>query len=216
MGLSQRVIQLLAADPDDVERRKVVADQLIERGDLRGELMALQLKLREVGEATPHGKPLAREIDRFLKLHAKHFTGALWTQTSVSHLQWELGFIDSATLWSSDAALPRARRGRAVPPPRPNKLLKLTTTLLGLESSLLLRQLSLGTTYQSLLHLWDTLETVAMTAPRSLRVLEIRELDGRVMPEYEPYQSLDITHRGNPLQLRSDTLPLEAVAELFG
>ncbi len=212
MALSRRLIELLREDPDDVERYVVVADQLQARGDLRGELIALELA-RAKGTATSSQK-LKREIDRFMKVNAKALLGPLWTATSTSTFEWRFGFIRKAALWTTGVAL-AAPLGRRLPRPRVNKLLKQTSELLELESAVLLEELTLASTYNSQLFVWDAAARVAEGAPATLHVLALRDLYERALPDWEPMFQREIVWRKQVLTLQSDTLSLESVAELF-
>jgi uncharacterized protein (TIGR02996 family) len=215
MPLSRRAIELLREDPDDVERYLVVADQLQARGDPRGELIALEAARLALAEASPRWNALTREIERHRKVHAKQLLGGLWTASTTSSFEWRLGFIRKAALWTTAAALP-APRGRRVPKPRINKLLRQTGELLELESAVLLEHLTLATTFNSQLFLWDAAERVSKGAPASLHVLDLRDLYERSIPDWEPMFQRELVWRKQVLSLRSDSLSLESVAELFG
>jgi hypothetical protein len=220
MALPRRSIALLREDPDDVERYRVVADQLQAKGDVRGELIALDLARRELtGDPdNPRWRALTREIDRLEKTHAKELLGGLWTASSTCRLDWRFGFIREATLWTHGVAVPpapRGRLGRRVPRPRVNKLLKHTDELLVLESAVLLEHLTLAATFNAQLFLWDALERVSRGAPSTLHRLDLRDLVGRELPDWEPERQLELVWRGQVLTLRSDTLALDSAAELF-
>jgi hypothetical protein len=215
MALSRRSIELLREDPDDIERYRVVADQLQARGDMRGELIALDLARLPLADDSARWLALTREIDRLEKRHAKQLLGGLWTGTSTSRLVWKFGFIREATLWTHAVAVPPAPRGRRMPRPRVNKLLKQTDELLRLESAVLLEHLTLAATFNAQLFLWDATERVARGAPPTLHRLDLRDLFERRLPEWEPDRQLEIIWRGRVLTLGSDTLALESAAELF-
>ncbi|MBL8958053.1 MAG: hypothetical protein JNK82_45185 [Myxococcaceae bacterium] len=218
MALSRRLIELLREDPDDVERYGVVADQLQAKGDLRGELISLELARLNANEGSPKWRALGREIDTFRHVHAKVLLGGLWTATTTSAFEWRLGFIRKACLWTSAVAVPpvtTGRAGRRVAKRRANRLLKQTDELLRLESSALLESLSLASSYNSQLFVWDAAARVAEGAPATLHVLALRDLYGRAMPEWEPLLQREIVWRRQVLTLQSDTLSLESLAELF-
>ena len=215
MPLSRRAIELLREEPDDVDRYRVVADQLQAKGDPRGELIALEVAQLELAEGSPRWKALGREINRHRKLHAKHLLGGLWTASSTSELEWKLGFIRKAALWTTGVAL-APQFGRRLPKPRVNRLLKQTGELLELESSVLLEELTLASSYNAQLFVWDAAARVAEGAPATLHVLALRDLYERALPDWEPMFQREIVWRRQVLTLKSDTLSLEAAAELFG
>jgi uncharacterized protein (TIGR02996 family) len=80
--------ELLAAvfaNPDDDAPRMVYADWLQERGDARGELIALQLANRT-------GKQTARESE-LIATHQKKLLGSLASRVKVAGLRFERGFL---------------------------------------------------------------------------------------------------------------------------
>jgi uncharacterized protein (TIGR02996 family) len=215
MPLSKKELELLAVAPDDVERHLVLADRLQASGDPRGELIALQLKHAQAAVAgSPSARSLERAAERHLKAHAKRLLGGLWTATSSSQFTWRLGFIRAATLWTTAVALPPTL-GRRVPKLRANKLLKLVDELLDHESAALLERLTLATSFNSQVFLWDAAARVAQGAPQTLRVLALRDLYERALPDWDTQLALTTRWRGRPLELKSDSLSLQAVAELF-
>lgn len=214
MSLPKKALELLREDPDDVERYAVVADQLQSRGDLRGELIALEVTLAKTDPASRHFLTLRREIDRFMKLHAKHLLGSLWTASGTTRLVWRYGFIREAAMWTTATAL-APPMGRRLPKPRVNKLLKQTDELMQLESAVLLERLTLAATYNSQLFVWDAAARVAQGAPKSLHVLDLRDLYDGAIPDWDPMFQRELVWRKQVLTLRSDSLSLEAAAELF-
>ncbi|MBK7861481.1 MAG: hypothetical protein IPJ65_23270 [Archangiaceae bacterium] len=218
MALSQKIIELLREDPEDLERYRVAADQLQAQGDVRGELIALELARVGLDERTPRWRTLTGAIDRLLEEHSKQLLGALWTATGNLRLVWRLGFIREAALWTFGAPPPPVTTGRAgarAPRARVNKLLKHTDALLSLESSALLEHLTLASTFNAQLFLWDACERVSQGAPPTLHRLDLRDLDGRTLPDWEPERQVELVWRRRVLTLRSDTLSLESAVELF-
>lgn len=71
------------ANPDDDAPRSVLADLLQERGDPRGELIALQLARGEPG-------PRERAL---LRAHAREWLGAIAPAIGTKHLGFERGFV---------------------------------------------------------------------------------------------------------------------------
>ena len=214
MGLSRKSLELLRDDPDDVERYRVVADQLLARGDLRGELIALEVERFTAEAGTSRWRALNRAVDRFMKANAKLLLGRLWTASSTSSIEWRFGFIRRAVLWTTSAAH-APPLGRRMPRPRVNKLLKATHDLLELESAALLEHLTLATPFNSQLFLYDAAERVAEGAPQSLHVLDLRDLYEGALPDWEPMFQRELVWRRQVLTLRSDSLSLESIAELF-
>lgn len=76
----------IVANPDDDAPRQVLADLLIERGDPRGEFIALQLQLE-------HGRDvsMAARADELLKAHAREWVGLSRTEVIGS---FRRGFIE--------------------------------------------------------------------------------------------------------------------------
>lgn len=214
MALTRKSIELLREDPDDVERYLFVADQLQTRGDVRGELIALDVARERADPDEPRWQVMTRKQMRLEKLHAKELLGALWTASSTSRFTWRYGFIREATLWTTAVALPAAR-GRRIPKPRANKLLKHVGELLELESAVLLERLTLATPYNSQLFLWDAAERVAQGAPATLHRLDLRDLYEGGPPDWEPMFQREIVWRKRVLTIGADSLALEPVAELF-
>lgn len=214
MALTRRLTELLREDPDDVERYSVVADWLQARGDVRGEIIALEIAREREDPDGARWRAMTRDVLRLEKLHAKHLFGALWTASTTSRFVWRYGFIREATLWTTAVALP-APRGRRIPKPRANKLLRHVDELLGLESAVLLEHLTLATPYHSQLFLWDAAERVAEGAPATLHRLDLRDLYEGGPPDWEPMFQREIIWRKRVLTLGADSLALEPVADLF-
>lgn len=104
---------------DDADAMAVLADWLAERGDVRGELVQLQL----AREASPFDARLAQAEARHLALHAKALLGPLALHQSVCTLRWQRGFVVEATLrseardwqwWQRGSGEPVNRLERAV------------------------------------------------------------------------------------------------------
>jgi uncharacterized protein (TIGR02996 family) len=85
----------LLANPDDVSAYLVYGDWLIERGDPRGELIAVQAKLKEKpGEAA-----LLASESKLLADNAQTWLGSLAGKEDKDlAVKWRLGFIDSIRL----------------------------------------------------------------------------------------------------------------------
>lgn len=120
---------------DDADAMAVLADWLAERGDVRGELVQLQL----AREASPFDARLAQAEARLLALNAKALLGPLALHQSVCTLRWQRGFVVEATLrsvtrdwqwWARDSPEPVNRLERAVRAltrlPRPEALHEVT------------------------------------------------------------------------------------------
>lgn len=86
------------ARPNDDGPREVFADWLIERGDLRGELIALQMK-RSRGEGTVASQ---RRESILLRGHARAWMGPLAPAVHATKFRFERGFLGSCTVkWRS-------------------------------------------------------------------------------------------------------------------
>lgn len=81
---------------DDDAAMAVLADWLAERGDVRGELVQLQL----AREQAPFDARLAQAEARHLAVHAKALLGPLALHQSVCALRWRRGFVVEAALRS--------------------------------------------------------------------------------------------------------------------
>lgn len=103
---------------DDADAMAVLADWLAERGDVRGELVQLQL----ARESAPFDARLAQAETRHLALHAKALLGPVALHQSVCELRWRRGFVVAATLrsesreegWVRERVEPVNRLERAV------------------------------------------------------------------------------------------------------
>jgi uncharacterized protein (TIGR02996 family) len=91
------------ADPDDMELRQVFADWLQDRGDLRGELIALQL----AGERTP---AVQRREARLLADHGVAWAGILDRVLRKHDRVWHAGFVVGGVL-AFDARRPQLPAG---------------------------------------------------------------------------------------------------------
>jgi len=89
----------IVARPDDDAPRAVYADLLTERGDPRGELIALQLALTR-GEG--NAAAAMRRVGSLTKRHAKEWLGAL--APVAKNARWARGFLDSLELAQNAAA----------------------------------------------------------------------------------------------------------------
>ena len=118
---------------EDATAMAVYGDQLLARGDPRGELVQLQLAREEA----PFDRRLARLEAEHLARHARELLGGLRTATSLFELRWQRGFIVEASLRSFAGGQGEWRSGRWVAdePPRKPKLPRLTRELLALESA---------------------------------------------------------------------------------
>jgi uncharacterized protein (TIGR02996 family) len=69
--------EALVADPDDVAAHSAYADYLTEQGDLRGELIQVQLALEQPGRPPKERKQLQQREADLLKQHARQWLGDL-------------------------------------------------------------------------------------------------------------------------------------------
>ncbi len=81
------LLEGIFATPDDDALRSVYADWLTDRGDPRGELIALQLERSRTGKKAP-----AREKE-LLELHGKAWLGPLAASVLKQGQRWERGFL---------------------------------------------------------------------------------------------------------------------------
>jgi uncharacterized protein (TIGR02996 family) len=88
--------------PDDDEGRLVIADQLIERGDPRGEFIRLSIQLAHVGLGADEAPALVRRHDQLMILHGKKWTRPLGLH--VHHHRFRRGFIEEVAI-EREAAL---------------------------------------------------------------------------------------------------------------
>ncbi len=85
----------ILADPDDVSAYLVYGDWLAERGDPRGELIAVQAKLKE----TPGDAALHANEKKLLAENATAWLGDLAGKDDKDlAIKWRLGFIDSVRI----------------------------------------------------------------------------------------------------------------------
>jgi uncharacterized protein (TIGR02996 family) len=94
----------LAASPDDANAFLVYGDWLSERGDPRGQLVAIQHALET--RSTPE---LAHEAAALLERHADHLLGPLRRNlaSGLVELEWRHGFIDAARVGADTLYPPR-------------------------------------------------------------------------------------------------------------
>ncbi|MFT3840417.1 MAG: TIGR02996 domain-containing protein [Myxococcaceae bacterium] len=94
------LLRQLADRPDDLELRRVYGDRLLERGDKRGELIAVQC------ERQTHDRPelIEREHALLAELAPKSFAEM---HSLVGETKWKLGFIDELAIDLTDHPAPR-------------------------------------------------------------------------------------------------------------
>ena len=92
-GLYQAVYD----DPDNDDPRHILADYLVERGDPRGELIALQLQ--------PKLKPAERKrMKELLKAHGREWLGAI--EPAIGKFEYRRGFVAEVNLfWRSKKSI---------------------------------------------------------------------------------------------------------------
>jgi|GEM_PF-3213341 len=227
MPLSDDLIAALRRPPQDVERFLVLSDRLQQEGDPRGELIALQAKRQEAADEAP-----LRALEaQLIQNHDRALLGKLWKSPSAFSHDWELGFIRRATLrvHEGDPEAPTYSRARQ-PRRRTGKLVRLTKDLMELESAALLEELDLAVPARE----WTETNTVLdalvelVAGPPTLRVLRLRDLqrpyndddipavDDFRMPDFEAAHRRELTWRGRPLRIETDTFPIDAAADLLG
>src|SRR5437879_3750685 len=121
MQLRQALEEALASNPDDRAAHSAYADLLMEEGDPRGELIAVQLALEN--QELPHKERLrlqGREAD-LLRAHERQWLGELaaflfeedidvWRRErgKINRTRWARGWLDDLYLYHIDLALARA------------------------------------------------------------------------------------------------------------
>jgi uncharacterized protein (TIGR02996 family) len=109
----------IAAAPSDTDLRLVFADHLSERGDPRGELIALQCKRLELSRGEQDDKTraeieqLKKAEDKLLKKHGPGFTEAI--HSHVEEVTYQLGFITDVTVKVTPFVPKAARVTEALP-----------------------------------------------------------------------------------------------------
>lgn len=118
----------IAEDPADLARWQVYADFLQERGDPRGELIALEVKAAsgDLGAASAAGRLFGKHEDRFV--------GPMGDYDEQLALSWRMGFVETARL-----SLTYDDREQGI------SGVELVRTLLSHPSAMFLKELTLGT-----------------------------------------------------------------------
>jgi uncharacterized protein (TIGR02996 family) len=80
------------SDSDDDAARLVIADELVERGDPRGELIQVQIALAKLPLEAPAAAPLIRRQDELLHSHGPRWARALGSRTH--RHRFRRGFIE--------------------------------------------------------------------------------------------------------------------------
>jgi uncharacterized protein (TIGR02996 family) len=188
-------------DPENPEAKTtlhVYADWLQERGDPRGELMALQLGLR--GNAG-----LAEAVRALLDRHSGHLLGELSRLSDDLAVSWRHGFIDGIRLWQ----LPRSRGplGRSMVDP-----VNVLRDLHALPAALLLRRVQVDQGVDAFIR---ALRRVG--SPPALRHLVLGPFDddddegewlGDIHPLYQATPDLEtLAIKGRWLELNRPNLP---------
>jgi uncharacterized protein (TIGR02996 family) len=89
--IEAELLAAIYAAPDDDGPRLVYADYLQQRGDPRGELIALQLAARPTREQRARASQLLAE-------HGKHWLGPLAAMVKLTGMKFARGFLDSCEL----------------------------------------------------------------------------------------------------------------------
>jgi uncharacterized protein (TIGR02996 family) len=101
------LLAALAANPDDVESYRVLADELQSRDDPRGELIALQLA-RETERNPTRAVQIDDAIAAHFHAHGERILGPLrrWTDEALfsKHWTWRRGFLDRLDVDEVDPA----------------------------------------------------------------------------------------------------------------
>ncbi len=108
-GRVDDLLAQIAANPDDDELRRVYGDLVAERGDPRGELIAIQL--------APFTSTTQSRVLSLIRKHARTFLGPLGALVDLKEIRFVRGFLDRVSLggpatpfdaWAG-ALAPRAR-----------------------------------------------------------------------------------------------------------
>ncbi len=175
------LLAAVLADPDDDPARQVYADALQERGDPRGELIAVQLALARHAGETPETKAM---WDRFRELHAAH--AAKWAKPLRAlgkKTRWEFhrGFVRQLRLGEGPRApLELVAAALAVEPvthlAMQGQAIDWACALLAVPGMARLRRLCILTT-QDALDLAKVFATVELPRVGELRVGIFRDAD---------------------------------------
>lgn len=98
----------LIANPDDKKPRLVYADLLQERGDPRGEFIALQCTRAELPDTDARAPAIDGQIDALLKKHKKTWLAALG-ENKGARAEYRRGFIEKLSLDANDLLKNRDR-----------------------------------------------------------------------------------------------------------
>ena len=96
--LGVELLATIAARPRELERRAVYADFLQQRGDVHGELIALQLR-DEQGQLDPAGRV---RVEALLEGHARRWLGNLDELLELDYLEFRAGFAARGELVGLD------------------------------------------------------------------------------------------------------------------
>jgi uncharacterized protein (TIGR02996 family) len=90
----------IAGNPDDAGPYQVYADWLSDRGDPRGELIALSLAL----EQTPSDAAIAKRLGELHAAHDETWLGAVGRPLAGVTLTWRRGFVDEIMLGDAESS----------------------------------------------------------------------------------------------------------------
>jgi uncharacterized protein (TIGR02996 family) len=157
----------LAREPDNVELYLVYGDWLQEQGDPLGELVTRQAAVAFVPDEQEHRKAAMQ----YLREHESYLVGGLARYRQAVRIDWHLGFIWSAKLWT-EVITEDPLQGRV-----------LLEWLLGLPTARFLRELWLGPLDHEGLEQYRPMLEVLLTAERpALRSLHVGVVDGSLVP----------------------------------
>lgn len=112
-------LRAIARDPDDDRARIVYGDWLRERGDPRGEFIALQLRRRAAPDTKREAEPFAWREAALLAMHKREWTGALFEPLSAARrtariCRFSRGFLEVAGFFAVTAGAVEACKGDIV------------------------------------------------------------------------------------------------------
>lgn len=118
----EALLKDVLAHPDDDRPRLVYADYLQQRGDPRGELIAVQCAAAKLAEGDPGAAPLSARAEELLEKHQREWVqpfmgdshttvagGRKWTRTTPTAWEFHRGFVRTATV--SAGSFPKLSAG---------------------------------------------------------------------------------------------------------
>jgi len=92
------VLDVILGDPANDDVRAVYADQLLDRGDPRGEYIAVELRLAAAARGSKERAALARRRSELRRAHANEW----WPELPESRIRTRRGFVETALVTSTE------------------------------------------------------------------------------------------------------------------